>query len=165
MFYDICKNSMTVSPSTSDETSFFDLFENFLNDNFKIGYIEFQVYQNSPLYGILPIANAKITVSKLIGNGYFVSKVIMTNSDGKTEPVPVPTVPGNLSLIPGNVRLYSTYNATVEAQNFLTTDVFDISVFEGVTSIQPINLISNEGLNTTNHQIYQAKPQRLCETW
>lgn len=165
MFYDICKNSMTVSPSTSDETLFFDLYENFLNDNSKIGYIEFQVYQNSPLYGILPVANAKITVSKPIGNGYFVSKVIMTNSDGKTEPVPVPTVPGNLSLIPKNVRLYSTYNATVEAQNFLTTDVFDISVFEGVTSIQPINLIPNEGFNTINHQIYQAKPQRLCETW
>lgn len=165
MFYDIHKNSMPVSPSTPNETSVLDLLEIYLNDNPQIGYIQFQVYQNSPLRGILPVANAKITVSKSIGDSYFISKVLWTNIDGKSDPVPLPTVQGNLSLTPGNGRLYSTYNATVEAQNFLTTDVFDISVYEGVVSIQPINLIPNEGFDTINHQIYQAKAKRLCETW
>ncbi len=152
----------TLSSSTQSNLSLIKLLENYLIDNPRTGYLIFQIYEYSLLYGLLPIVNAKITLSKPLGNGYFISKILTTDGNGKTEPISLPTVKGELSQVPGNSKLHSTYNACVEMTNYSTVDILDISIFDCITSIQSVRLLPKTCRNT---QIYQANPQNLCEMW
>ncbi len=163
MFYRYQSNFMQLPPEPQNEPAISDLLNSYLNDNPETGYIIFQVIQNSEAEGLIPIPNAKITVSKPMGNDYFVSKIIKTDINGKTEPLALPTVAAYRSLHPEDSKTYSTYNATVEAINYLTTDIFDISVFDDITSLQTVLLIPTEGYSI--HQVYHAKPQNLCDRW
>ena len=123
-----------------NKTQFSDLLQTYLNENPEIGYLTFEVYQESPIEGILPVPNARITISKDLGDGFYYSKVITTNQDGETDPIPLPTVSRELSLIPGNARVYATYNVSVEAPDFLRNDIYNIQIFDGITAIQRVNL-------------------------
>jgi len=139
MFYDKNQNPIP-PPSNQNEPQVIDLLQDYLNSNNKTGYLVFQVHQDSPIYGRLPIANAKITLCKLLGNGFYVCKVIMTDVDGKTEPVPVPTVSAEFSRSPENVITNAAYDVSVEAPGFVKSEVLNIPVFEGITSIQNVIL-------------------------
>jgi len=83
--------------------------------------------------------------------------------NGKTGSIALPTVESYHSFLYDSDISYSTYNATIEATDFLTTDVYDIRIFDDVTSLQTIQLIS--GQSNGVHQIYSANPQNLCDAW
>jgi hypothetical protein len=157
------KNFVSLSSLVSSYADFLEMLKVYLADNSKTGYLTFQVYQDSPIYGIQPVANAKVTVSKLIGDEYYVTKVLATDSDGNTEPMPLPTVSGKLSRTPGNTSIYSEYNACVEAPNFFAQDVYDISIFEDITSMQSINLLPNTMDNNNSNN--KPNQQSLCGMW
>lgn len=140
MYYDKYQNIMQLLNSTQEESIFIKLMKAYLERNPKLGYIVFQVYEESPIQGRIPVANARVTVSKHLGNGYFVSKVLYTDSDGKTTPLPFFTPDKKFSMTPGYAHVCETYNAYVEAPNFKTENVFDIQVFDGITSIQSVVL-------------------------
>lgn len=134
------QNIMQPLYSNQPESVFKKLMNDYLEKNPKLGYIVFQVYQESPIQGRVPVANARVTVNKYLGNGYFVSKVLYTDSDGKTVPLPFFTPDKKFSMTPGNTNVYGTYSAYVEAPDFTTSSVFDIQVFDGITSIQSVIL-------------------------
>ncbi len=130
---------INVSETTILEDSpFFELLEEYLDQHPKTGYLVFQVIQESPLQGRIPIPNAKITVSKDMGGEHFISKVLTTNADGKTDPLALPTVSAELSRTPSDGEIYAKYNATISAPNYVTKNIYDIPIFEGITSIQPV---------------------------
>lgn len=141
MLYDKTQYCIQILDTNMDETSLANQLEQYTIDNPSTGFLVFQVTQDSPQHGVIPVANAKITVIKLLGTDNFVSKVLMTDSDGKTDPLPLLTVNAALSQVPGNVNPYSTYYTSVEAPNFFKTEIFNIPIFENITMIQPINLI------------------------
>jgi len=161
MFYDKKLITLNLS-SNSSELPLVNLLKSFLDSNPKTGYVMFQVSQESVLHGILPISNAKITISKLLGDDYFISKVVWTNEDGKTNPIPLPTVQSRLSTVPGNGIVNSNYIARVESPNFITKDVFDIQIFENITSIEAINLLPN---NEELQRTYESLPQISNKLW
>nr|WP_312579183.1 hypothetical protein [Sedimentibacter sp.] len=163
MLYSVQQNLMQLTPLSQNKPSIADLIDLYIENNPETGYIVFQVVDNSVIDGMKPIQNAKITISKALGNGYFISKVVTTNESGKTDPVALPTVRFYHSLSPEEDISYSTYNATVEANNFLTTDIFDIRVFDDITSLQTVQLLPGQGYKI--HQIYQSEPQNLCNKW
>lgn len=140
MSYDRYQNIMQLLYSNQPESIFMKLMKDYLEINPKMGYIVFQVYQESPIKGRIPVANARVIVNKYIGNGYFVSKVLYTDSDGKTVPLPFFTPDKKYSMTPGYDNLYETYSAYVEAPDYKTENVFDIQVFDGITSIQSVIL-------------------------
>ena len=115
-----------------------DLIQKYLSENTKAGRIEIQVFQNCPIYGRLPIPNARISLCKFIGDGFYVCKVIQTDENGKTEPVAVPTVSAELSQHPDGGVVNATYDITAEAPGFQKIEIFDIPVFDGITSIQNV---------------------------
>ncbi|NLK37031.1 MAG: hypothetical protein GX299_02985 [Epulopiscium sp.] len=129
---------IAASEQVLQDSPFFDLLEQYLDEHPKTGYLVFQVTQESPLQGKIPIPNAKITISKNIGGEHYISKVLTTNSDGKTEALALPTVSAELSRTPSDGEVYAKYNATISAPNFVTKDIYDIPIFEGITSIQPV---------------------------
>lgn len=130
-----------------DEEGIMPLLENYIEENPKIGYLIFQVYQDSPLEGVLPVPNAMITLCKDMGDGYHITKTIQTNEDGKTDPIAMPTVSADLSQNPENLQVYATYDAYIESPNFLPASVEDIPVFDGITTIQPVSLIPYYGFS------------------
>jgi len=127
-----------------EETKVYNLLNDYLNANPKIGYLTFDVYQESPVEGRVPIPNAIITISKQLGDGYFIAKVITCDENGKTEPIPMPTVDKNLSYSPEYGYISATYNARVEALGFKTADFYDIHIFEGITTYQRADLTPDE---------------------
>lgn len=127
--------------ANSEGTFLKNLLEGYLAENPKDGFLTFQVTEETPLRGMVPVPDASITVSKQLRDSYFISKVLLTDNNGKTEPLPLPTVSARLSRTPENADTYATYNASVSKPGFLTKRIVDIPIFEGITSIQPVDLI------------------------
>ncbi len=136
MFYDKNQNLMPLLYSNRQESVIVKLIENFLKNNPETGYIVFQVLQESQ-QDRRPIPNTRIIVSKYLGEGYFISKVAMTNPDGKTDPIPLPA--------PENNNAYETYNARVEAPDFLTAEIYNFQVIDDIIGNQLIILQPKEG--------------------
>ncbi len=132
-----------------DEEGLMPLLDVYLAENPKVGYLIFQVNQESPLEGVLPVPNATITLCKYMGDGYHITKTLTTNEDGKTDPVAMRTVSANLSQNPENDQVYATYDAYIEAPNFLPASAEDIPIFEGITTLQPVTLIPYYGFSLT----------------
>lgn len=141
-----------VSPAQNNTTSTVsDYFTSYMQMNPGIGYLTFEVYNNSPITGRVPVPNAKITVSKLLGDDYYISKILKTDVNGETEPLPLPTVSRSVSLTPGEERAYTTYHVSVEAPGFQKQDIYDVQIFEGITSVQraPLRQAAQSGTGTS----------------
>ena len=101
--------------------------------------------------GALPIEGALVNIyenyetengngDKTNSNGHLIYSM-RTNSSGQTERVALPTKSASLSTEPGNVRPLMSYNVFASKEGYFDSDVINISVFQGITSVQPINLI------------------------
>ena len=64
MSYDRYQNIMQLLYSNQPESIFMKLMKDYLEINPKVGYIVFQVYQESPIKGRIPVANARVIVNK-----------------------------------------------------------------------------------------------------
>lgn len=138
MPYDKCQNA---PPSSSDQISeSLEPLQNFLNQCNKTGYLMFYVYQESLVYGRLPIPNARISLCQDLGNSLYICTLLMTDIDGKTESIPVPTVSAEFSQSGENVMTNTVYNASIEAPGFTKAEVYNIPVFEDKTTIQNVTL-------------------------
>ncbi|WP_206458857.1 carboxypeptidase-like regulatory domain-containing protein [Anaerovorax sp. IOR16] len=145
------------SSNLSEDFSVAELLERYTTENSKIGYLLFKI---ETALGTLPVPNAKVTVSKPLGNGYYISKVVMTDIDGKTETFALPTVSAELSQAPGIIRPYSIYDVTVSAPGYFDVELFNIPIFENITAVQPINLFPDLGFGSGQkiEQIYDIYP-------
>lgn len=125
--------AQTVPPVT-------EFFQSFMSSNPGSGAVVFEVHEDSPVKGRIPVKDARITVSRLLGNDYYLSKIVTTNENGESDPAVLPTVSRELSLKPGEGRVFATYHASVEAPGYRRRDLFDIQIFDGITSIQHVNM-------------------------
>ena len=75
------------------------------------------------------------------GNEGTLIYTLITDEDGLTETVTLPTPPLSESFSPEYPRPYSTYNVFVTKSGFYPTEGRTVPLFPGITSIQPINLI------------------------
>jgi hypothetical protein len=123
----------------------YSYFTNFLNMNPEIGYLVFEVHEDSPVRGRVPVPNARITVSKPLGGGFYFSKIVVADENGETEPIPLPTVSRDLSMRPGEEQVFTSYQASVEAPGYARQDIRDIQIFDGITSVQHVNLQPSAG--------------------
>ncbi len=138
MIYYKTYRASTVSSAQNNESPMSEYFNTYLQMNPGIGYLTFEVFHDSPVRGRVPVPNARITVSKLLGDDYYISKIIRTDADGETDPLPLPAVSREVSLKPGEGRVNTDYNVSVEAPGFLRKDIFDVQIFEGITSVQRV---------------------------
>jgi hypothetical protein len=130
---------------TQNEPTLHDYINNFMNENSKTGAVVFEVHNDNPVRGRIPVPNAKVTLSTLLGGDYYLSNIAATNANGETDPILLPTVSRDLSLRPGENRVFSSYRASVEAPGYQRQDIYDIQVFDGITTIQHINLLPVPG--------------------
>ena len=104
-----------------------------------VGYLAVNVVQRRGLY---PLAGALVTVSSGQGEARQVWARGITDESGQTGPFPLPAPPRGWSQSPqaATVRVYGRYDVSVEAEGMNPCLRQNVPVFDGVTSIQSVNL-------------------------
>ena len=121
----------------------------------------FQLYTGR---GAQPVQGARATVTDPETG---VSRVVVSNSSGRTPPLCVTAPPADISLDPNSQeRPYKLYNAEVLADGFLPVTIEGIQVFDGIESIEAIemNPTPKEQLRTVAEpDIYVLPPNVLLQ--
>lgn len=91
----------------------------------------------------LPISGATVTVSRIAGDEGRLEglAVHITDENGKTPAISLPTPPKYLSEAPGNIRPYSEYVVDVKKSGYFDNVVRGIQMFDSITTIEPVNMI------------------------
>ncbi len=92
--------------------------------------------------GALPIPQAVI---KIVGNSEensYVEYSVITDIDGISEIIELPAPSREYSQTPGSPeRSYALYNIEITAPGYYTKKLYDIAVFDGTETLQPVNMI------------------------
>lgn len=107
--------------------------------------IGFLVVEATTANGALPVENAKVSVYKyspsVEGKGGGLLYSVLTDQDGKTIQLALDTKSKDLSMSPGNKNPFSVYNIVVEKEGYYDSSYINAPVFQGITSVQPVDLI------------------------
>ena len=89
-----------------------------------------------------PVADALVLVRCVEPDGDTTLIASMrTDEDGLTEPLEIETPPSSESLSPGLGRPYTAVNIEVQADGYITDVKQNAQVYNGITSLQIVNLI------------------------
>ena len=119
-----------------------DPIRTFLSQNPSFGTLLFQVTGGQ---GAFPIPNAKVSIVKALTDRLTLSITVLTDESGKTVPISLPAPSKTLSQSPNNGSVYASYEAEVTAEGYLPTEIKNLPIFDGVTTIQPVNLTTDFG--------------------
>ena len=108
--------------------------------------------------GALPVSGAIVTVSRVQDNT--VIATMRTNENGQTTPLSLSAPKRMLSESPSttNERPFSLYNITVSADGFVGENLEGVPVFDGVTSLQQMDLISMSASGGNSSSITDVEP-------
>jgi len=140
------------------ESTASDPIRGFLAGNPAFGTLIFQVTGGQ---GAFPVAGATIVLTKELNDQQSLSFTITTDESGKTAPLSLPAPDKELSQRPGNGTVFATYQATVSAPNHVTTEIRDLPVFDGITTIQPVSLSPDFGQKTSPPEEIEDKEPAL----
>ena len=127
-------NSMeTLSPENPPLVSYAE----FLEDNPKSGSLKVQAYTGSQ---IAPISGVTIIVSKTFTDGERVFYSLVTDENGIVDGILLPAPSKTLSEQPSNIPPYADYSVTAFHPDFHQEVYYNVPIFEGIKSIQPVRL-------------------------
>ena len=129
-----------------------------------IGFLEVVVKTAN---GALPIDGAKVSVYEYLPNedgmkGELLYSVL-TNEDGHAPRLALGSKSKELSMSPGNENPFSVYNVNVEREGYYANQYINVPVFQGITSIQPVELIPLLEYGISNDD-FPSTSQRFVET-
>lgn len=119
-------------------------YNKFMDENSKYGKLRVQTYASAQVF---PIQNAKISVEKEFDDGKHIFAEEYTDIDGVAENITLPTKSKELSLKPDSPIPYSTYTVKVTHPQFEEITFYNVPIFEGIESLQPVAMLP---LNSTN---------------
>ena len=113
-----------------------NLYQEFLKENPKTGYLKIRAYAAS---GAIPITNLKVVVSKNVENDKIIFFEGITDSSGIIEKITLPAPSLNESDLvkPNNI----TYDIEATYKNMKST--YQIYIYENVYVIQNISVVPN----------------------
>ena len=135
-----------------------DPIRDFLSENPAFGTLLFQVTGGQGAY---PVPKATAELSKNLNDRLGITLMLTTDENGKTLPVSLPAPAGSRSLVPGNGSVYASYQARISAPGYITTEIRDLPIFDGITTIQPVNLSPDFGQNTQKAEEIEDKEPDL----
>lgn len=109
------------------------------------GYIVVNVFTAR---GALPIEGALVTIIGDDKEGRGVYATVRTNKNGNTPKIPLPAPCVEKSLKPDNLKPYATYIIEIDQDGYYSQSKISVSVFCGITSIQPAELSPIESYNS-----------------
>lgn len=96
-----------------------------------------------------PLKGANVTVSDKDGKQLY---NLVTDESGKTQAVQLAAPLKDNSLLPGTGIVYGLYNIKASADNFATSVLYNIPIFDSVVSIQQMRLLwlyAADGISNT----------------
>lgn len=132
-----------------------DPIRSFLEENPGFGTLIFQVTGGQ---GAFPIADATILLTKQFNDRQSISFTIRTDESGKTEPISLPAPSRTLSQSPNNGIVFAAYQAEISAPNYIPAQILDLPVFDGITTIQPVQLSPDIGGQAAPEEIEDKEP-------
>ncbi|MCI8331844.1 MAG: carboxypeptidase regulatory-like domain-containing protein [Clostridiales bacterium] len=101
----------------------------------------FLIVNSRTALGALPVPGASIKVTGG-GNTY----TFVTNESGSSPRIELPAPSRTYSLSPNQgVTPYSSYDVTVSASDYYPVEVKSIPIFDGIVSVQDVNMIPLAG--------------------
>ena len=92
--------------------------------------------------GALPTAGTVIRILGGVEENRDIQYSIITDIDGVSDRITLPAPSRELSLSPGAKEpAYALYNIEISAPGFYTKRIYNVAVFEGEETIQPVNMI------------------------
>ncbi len=113
-------------------------YEQFQQENPDSGVIKTQVFTARRTY---PVGNAQVNLYKVFPDGAYLIDSQFTDRSGQVKPVTVPALERSLPETPGDPAPYVSYRITVSHPDFMDAVIEQVPVFEGVTSLQAVDLI------------------------
>ena len=113
-------------------------YEQFQQENPDSGVIKTQVFTARRTY---PVENAQVNLFKVFPDGAYLIDSQFTDRSGQVKLVTVPALERSLSETPGDPAPYVSYRITVSHPDFMDAVIEQVPVFEGVTSLQAVDLI------------------------
>ena len=108
-----------------------------------IGYLIARVYTSSAQ---LPIENAAVAVTQTTPSGTKQLATRLTDSSGRTVPIPIASPDRQESLQPGTVTPYTLVDVTVEYPGYERVLIEGLQIFSGVVTDQDVELLPLEEL-------------------
>ena len=107
-----------------------------------IGYLRVRVYSSKKMF---PIESARVEISTLENGVKRIIKNVLTDENGNTGDIPLSSTSKILSFasdtVPLPVKPYAVYMVKTEAEGYITDEDRKVSIFEGVVSIQSVELV------------------------
>lgn len=92
--------------------------------------------------GSIPLSSVNITVRGTTEENSDVVYSLLTDEDGLTEDVRLPTPVRSFSLSPASVEIaYGLYEIKASADGYYSKTISDVAIFDGVRTVLPINMI------------------------
>lgn len=126
------------APSVPPEPEY-ETLQEFTDVNNRRGTLRFRTYTAR---GALPVAGARIVVSRQIGGQRHVFYILTTDESGQSAILSLPAPPKELSETPDSVVTpYATYDVQINAAGYDEVMIRALPVFEGVQSVQRVALV------------------------
>ena len=129
-----------------------------------MGYL---VIRASTATGAIPIEGATVSVRGDLPNFSSVIVTLTTERNGLTPKVSLAAPPKENSTSPGRPTPFATYNVDVSLDGYFPTSIQKVPIFDGITSVQPINLIprpkngTNDRFDPYSEIISDTEPPNL----
>lgn len=92
--------------------------------------------------GAIPIAGAIVRIMGGEDENRYVAKSLITDRDGITAKVDLPTPKMIYSLTPNEVESpYALYDVEVTADGYYAKKIMGVAIFSGINAILPVNMI------------------------
>ena len=129
-----------------------------------IGFLEVAVKTAN---GALPVAGARVNVyeyspEETASKGALLYS-LLTDEDGQTPRLALDAKSKELSMTPGNKNPFTVYNIGVEREGFYSNQYINVPIFQGITSIQPVELIPLMEYGGSQDD-YPSSTRRFVET-
>jgi ABC-type Fe3+-hydroxamate transport system substrate-binding protein len=117
--------------------------------------------------GALPLEGTRIKLTGALEENRFYETELITDVDGLTAKVSLPSPKRIYSLSPGAPEMpYATYDMVVSAAGYYTKKLYGIAIFSGVDSLQPVAMIpigrgGDAPIPQDNLEIYIRENERL----
>lgn len=100
--------------------------------------------------GAIPVSNALVRIKGAEEENRFISYSLITDADGMTPIVELPTYSKEFSMLPDPTsKPYITYNVEILSDGYLPKRINGVPIFPGVYSLLPVNLLPHKSNSAT----------------
>ena len=89
----------------------------------------------------LPVAGAEVVISRMIDGDQMLQGIGTTDISGRTRTFALPTPTAAMSQSPDNPTPFARYDVSVHADGFAHAQYTNIPVFDGIQSVQRVDLV------------------------